>query len=299
MADDNNAPDDQPEDLGQAISPKEANLRQQSGGYGADGKPAPATAVVDTQGTPAPQGRAPKPATAPLRSLMDVEGAITGAPMGKPVKDPPILPHQFQMNTLTKESLQRAADAGGFDSTKVPKEYWPYIQEKYTAALDPNVAESVINWIKGTGVGHFMAGVDADGPQDTVPLSTLEKIHPGLAEMRKVDEFFNQNIQSRIIEKGQYVSADGLRYSPPASYKAGKILGTLITNPAAGAGMTKAAQMVGSTALAAGTKAAQTMGAFAAANPKAAQLVGELAKYSALGLIFKNVFGGGGAPPPP
>jgi hypothetical protein len=285
-------------DLGSAISPKEANLRQQSGGYGADGKPAPQMAVVDTQGSPAPAGKPTTPDGEPIRSLQSVDAAITGAPSGPNLKGPVLQPHQFQMSTLTPESLQRAADAGGFDSSKVPKEYWPYIQGKYEAALDPGTLDSVRNWIKGTGVGHLMAGMDAGGPQDTIPLTTMEKISPAMAEMRKVDEFFNQNIQSRIIEKGENISADGLHYTPPESYKIGKIVGSVMASPASAGGIPQAAKVMVGAALSAGGKAASTMGAYAAANPRAAQLVGELAKYTALGAIFKATMGGGGAPPP-
>jgi hypothetical protein len=46
-----------PQEL-EVISPKEAKLRQQSGGYGADGRPAPSMAVVDTQ---APQSKSASP----------------------------------------------------------------------------------------------------------------------------------------------------------------------------------------------------------------------------------------------
>jgi hypothetical protein len=290
MADDSDV-----QDLGTAISPQEAQLRQQSGGYGPDGKPAPQMAMVDTQGGSAPVQQ-------PIRSLSEVDAGITGAPSPTGQKQPPLLPHQPNISGSTIEGLQRAADRMGVDSSKIPKEYWPYLQQKYQAAYDPSTMDAVRNWVNATGVGRFMAGWDSQGPQDVVPPDTMAKIHPGIAEMQKADALFNQNIQARIVEKGKYISADGINYTPPDSdyYKVGRLIGSVMANPASAAGLPAVAKAAFGQAMTVGAKAAQTMGAFAAANPKAAQMVGELAKYSALGLLFKNFFGsgGGGAPPP-
>lgn len=56
----------------ETITPKEANLRQQSGGFGADGKPAAPAAMVD---------QSPSPTATPAPAA---QGASAGAPQGAP-----------------------------------------------------------------------------------------------------------------------------------------------------------------------------------------------------------------------
>lgn len=71
----------------EVITPKEANLRQQSGGFGADGRPAPQAAMVDQspspapQPAPAPQGNAPT--SAPQGAAPAPQGA-SGSPAPQP-----------------------------------------------------------------------------------------------------------------------------------------------------------------------------------------------------------------------
>jgi hypothetical protein len=259
------------------------------------GKPAQAAAPSGLGQQP--QGSAPP--TAPVRSLQDVEAAITGAPNAQPVPKGPLLqPHQFNMTSYDDvEKLQQAARAGGIDTDKVPPEYWQYLKNKYAAANDPGVLGVAQHFIQATGIGHFMAGWDEGGPSDTIPASDMEKMNPRMAEMRKADQFFNQNIQSRIIEKGAYISNNGANYTPPDSYKYGKMVGSVMANPASAAGIPAGAKMMVGGMVSLGSKAVGLMGQFAENYPRAADLVQSLAKWGAIGAIGTAMMGRG-APPP-
>src|SRR5580698_8202010 len=67
----------------ETISSQEAKLRQQSGGYGADGKPAARVAAVDTESTDPSLGKFPPTGT--LISLEQALGAKSGAPLADKV----------------------------------------------------------------------------------------------------------------------------------------------------------------------------------------------------------------------
>lgn len=237
------------------ISPGEGQLRQQSGGYGADGKPAGA-AMVDTalQSSAGDLRRAqPNPQATPAtqRTVGSVEAAITGTEDLPPVKSPTggnkppyNEPHQFDMvNYNDPEAIKRAAARGGIDVSLLTPNAISQIQSMYQSAHDPGVLSTVRNFMGKTGFGAFMRGWENGEPSDTIPYSDLEKVNPTLAENRKAVQFFGNNIQTRIYEGGQYVSPDGVKYVPPDSYKYGRLIGSVMANPgsifgagAAGAG---------------------------------------------------------------
>jgi hypothetical protein len=73
----------------EVITPREANLRQQSGGYTANGTPAPQAAMVDQSPTPSPQPAPPAQGNAPAPAPQGAAPAAQGA-SGSQTPDPAI-----------------------------------------------------------------------------------------------------------------------------------------------------------------------------------------------------------------
>ena len=135
-----------------------------------------------------------------------------------------------------------------------------------------------------------MQGTDAGSPTDHPIIEGMP-----YAEMQKADKFFNEHIQARIIDGGKYIDGNG-NYQPPASYKTGSMLGSLISNPAGAAGVLNSgmlgAQAAIGKAMEAIKPAANGTMAYMAGHPAVANVLKQSLKYSAIGYFINRASGG-------
>jgi hypothetical protein len=316
MANDDDAPDNRTPDMIAAGVPKgardiqqvpelnatDARLWQQMGGMGPDGKYYD-TVALDTQADD------PGAASRRRRGLPEPDFSNVSSP---PAQTPPtqdsqdkkpaayLDPHEFFLADHDPETLKEAATAGGIDVSKLPDSYWEGMSKHYDDVTDPKGLGAVQAWYKASGIGHFMNGIYAGtgglgrGTQDSVD-DYLASTNPQFAEQKKADQYFNANIQARIIDKGQYIDGNG-NYNPPATYTMGKQL-----NDKANAEIA----LVGLGGVAAGRAAASGLYSaavgtfkFMEAHPAAANILNQSIKWTAIGKIVNGMLGRRSTPIP-
>jgi hypothetical protein len=207
----------------------------------------------------------------------------------RPQGQAPLLPHEFDLKDHDPETLKAVAKDAGIDASKLPDSYFDELSNRYQHATDPDTLDKVSAWIKASGIGHFMHGMPTPGDSP----GYVAMLGPEAAEHVKADNFFNANIQSRIIDKGQYIDGQG-NYNPPASYKAGQILGDprIVAGALIGGAASRGA-LLGLAGVARATSA------YAAANPVAGTLLKALVHGTAIGAAMRLFGPSGSSPPPP
>jgi hypothetical protein len=233
-----------------------------------------------------------------VKPQASVDAQITGAPDAqKGPSAPPIQPHEFSLQDYDPQTLKAAAKAGGIDTSLLPDSYWQKMSDKYSATIYPGELQKAQMYINASGIGHFMQGWEDGEPSDSIAPEHLARMFPGSAEEMKANAFFGANIQARIIDKGQFIDKQSGNYNPPTSYKAGHILGTMISQPG-NVAIPQGAKMAAMAALQGLAGAARTTSAWIAANPIAGKILTAAASGSAFGAAMKIFGNGGGAPPP-
>lgn len=227
-----------------------------------------------------------------------IDAQITGAPDAKKGPSaPPIQPHEFSLQDYDPQTLKAAARAGGIDTAQLPDSYWQKMSDNYSSTIYPGELQKAQMFINATGIGHFMQGWEDGSPSDSISAEHLAHLSPETAESLKANAFFGANIQSRIIDKGQYIDKQSGNYNPPSSYKAGHVLGTLLAQPG-NVAIPQGVKVAAQAALQGLAGAARTTSAWVAANPIAGKIITAAASGSAFGAAMK-IFGSGGTPPIP
>jgi hypothetical protein len=191
------------------------------------------------------------------------------------------------------DTLMRAAQAAGIDVTKLPQGYFEDMSKHYDNIEKPSTLQAVRAWYDASGIGHFMQGYDdADTTKygrKTAWYDALDSAGASNPDKRDADRFFNAHIQARIIDGSQYIDANG-NYNPPASYKAGKLLG----QPSTGYGT-----LGGLAALTGLTGAVRGTLTFAMNHPAAGAVIYKAVTGTAMGAaLIKYLTSGNAAPPP-
>lgn len=311
MASDNNPDHDDAEEI-PVIGTREAQLRQQSGGYDMTGNPA-GPAMVDTRSQGTDQQQQPAPQRGGPSGLGAVNASYQQSSPNKSAQSaPPLSPYDvgFKDNLPTPNALREAAKAMGVDADKVPDSYWQQMSQHYADMKNPSTLMAVQTWLKASTAGHYMQGYDdTAGNSDQLYHTPEDYAKAGMlkeAAMMKATQYFNANIQARIIDGGKYYDGNG-NYNPPKEYQLGAMVGKAIGGapPAMGFATGGASMM----ANAAKAKAGQVLGsiasgtaAFMAAHPAAAKVLNVALHGTILGAamgIGGKMFGGGTPPIPP
>jgi hypothetical protein len=156
-----------------------------------------------------------RPLPATLQPTMSPPAST--APAAAPAQTPTVKPSDVALTDYTIPTLKKAAAAAGVDTAHLSDDYFADVAHRYQAASEPGM----MNYLKSTGVGHFLQGVTEAGRIDP---DGLAKRDPGLAAHLKADDFFNKNIQTRIIDKGANIDAHG-EYTAPTTEAAGELVG--------------------------------------------------------------------------
>lgn len=209
---------------------------------------------------------------------------------------PPITPYDVVLKDHNPETLEQAAIAAGINVTKLPQGYFENMSQHYDNIEKPSTLQAVRAWYDASGIGHFMQGFDdADRTkygQQTAWYDALDQGGVSSPDMRAADRFFNAHIQSRIIDGSQYIDGNG-NYNPPATYKAGKLLGSPSTAYGTLAAEGALTGLLG---------AARGTATFMMAHPAASAFLQQALKHTAMGAAMMygmKMAGGGGAAPPP
>jgi hypothetical protein len=238
-----------------------------------------------------PQGSGTGPSSVPV--LNSVYGSQPQGDTTQTQKPAPgsVSPYDVEIpKNPSAAALKKIAGNVGFDTSKISDSYWDNLSQHYSNVENPGTLRSLQQWIQASGLGHFMQGADAGSPTESPIMDGMP-----YAETKKADQFFNEHIQSRIIDGGKYIDGNG-NYQPPASYKTGSVLGSLITNPAGAAGLLNSSAL---TAMSATGKAMDTLKpaingtmGYMAAHPAVAKVLQQSLKYSAIGYAINRLSGG-------
>jgi hypothetical protein len=276
----------------ETISPNEALQRQRSGGFLANGKPAPAAAMVDQEGSQMDPSVAARHQKIQQAASNQVDQLSDQAKQGPPPAQStaPLTPYEVGMKDYNPDTLRAVAKAAGIDTSKLPDSYFEGMSQHYDDIQKPSTLNNIRHWYQASGIGQFAAGMDADG-HDVLGVDSIPGGNRAAVAEIKATQFFNAHIQSRIIEDGKYIDGNG-NYNPPDSYKAGHAIGSLVANPSQNLAAVAAARSAG---LGAKMAVNGTL-TYMAAHPAVGQVMGRTLKYGALYAVAKSLLGGGKVP---
>jgi hypothetical protein len=266
----------------ETISPQEAQLRQSSGGFMANGQQAPPAALIDSQ----LQGTAQQPDPYTMSTLKGTKygSTNTGTSSTTSSQAGDVTPYDIEIPpSPSAAALKKIANYAGMDTSKISQQFFDNLSQHYKDVEHPSTLGNIQQWAQASGLGHFMQGAEAGSPSDQPVMSDNM---PG-AQERKAAKFFDEHIQARIIDGGRYIDGNG-NYQPPDSYKLGSTLGSAITNPAGNL----AGQFATERAIATLKPAVNGTLAYMAAHPQVGPVLGKVLKYTAIGYAAKKILGG-------